>query len=236
MPIKLWHLEQKLTIPLLVLDAFFCNPFYIVQAYRPSQFSILINTFLNAVFTSYFRFFVLVLFDSLKYKNRKTDGCFFGPKLFFALVQFLVSAGHGITDDVISFGESPHSDVMGLFLERFEAVLFVIYYVWTIISIIGAFAQVDVTERYKFNMYLAAVGSCLIILGLVQGVFRKLRLFRDSSLHFVIAFSMHNVFVLLMAYCHWPYEVLHDQNYVDNTGDGMGTQIVDFFTQESDHA
>jgi hypothetical protein len=216
----------------LVLDILFCNPIYLIHAYHPCQFFILINTFLNAVFTSYFRFFVLVLFDSLKYKNRKTNGCFFGPKLCFAIIQFLISAGHGITDDVVSFGDSPDSDARGLFLERFETVLFVIYYIWTIVSIMGAFAQVDVTERYKFNMYLAAVGSCLIILGLAQGVFRRLKLFRNSSLHFVIAFSIHNVFVLLMAYCHWPYEVLHDQNYLDNTGDGSGVQGIDFFTRE----
>jgi hypothetical protein len=229
MPIALCHLEQKITIPLLVLNVLFANPFYAIQAFRPSQFLIVVGTIAHALFSSYFRFFVLVLFDSLRYKNRKTNMCFFVPKIGFAVVQFVVAVTHGVSDDVVSFGDSPsernHSKN---FFEKVEGMLYVVYITWTIIAVIRASAQVDVTERYKFRMYLASAGFSLLSLGVVQIVFKRLDLFSQSSLHFAISFAVQNVFVLLMAYYHWPYEMLHDQTYVDTTGDGSVRAPAEF--------
>jgi hypothetical protein len=218
MPPKLWHLEQKLTVPLLFLDLLFTDPLYILHAYRPSRFLIVFHTIMTSLFTSYFRFFVLVLFDSLRYKNRKTDHCFFSPKIAFSLVHFAVSLIHGISDDVASFGDSPleRNHTQGT-PERAEMIIYCTYLIWVAWSVVAASAQVDITERYKFNMYLAASAFSLLALGTVQIIFHWMRLFGRSSLHFAISFAAQNVFVLLMAYCHWPYEMLQDQTYLDSS-------------------
>jgi hypothetical protein len=230
MPAQLWHLEQKLTIPLLLVDFLFTDPLYIIHAYRPSQILIVLHTIITALFTSYFRFFVIVLFDSLRYKNRKTDKCFFVPKIAFVLAHFIISVIHGVGDDVAFFGDSPlersHSEGTS---ERAETVFYFIYLVWVVRSVFAAASQVDVTERYKFNMYLSAVAFSLLALGMVQLIFHWLQLFGRSSLHFAISFAVQNVFVLLMAYCHWPYEILQDQTYLDN-GDTSEHAPVEFLT------
>jgi hypothetical protein len=64
-PISLWHLEQKLTMPLLVFAAFYNGPLFPIQLVSPSRSYIIFDTIARALFTSYFRFFVLSLFDSL---------------------------------------------------------------------------------------------------------------------------------------------------------------------------
>jgi hypothetical protein len=237
MPVGLWHLEQKLTVPLLVLDLLFSNPFYIIHSYVPSQKLILITTIIQSLFTSYFRFFVLVLFDSLRYKNRKTDHCFFLPKIAFVLLFFVIGVVHGVSDDVASFGDSPleRNHAEGIF-EKAEAALYIVYLAWVVKCVAHSAAQVDVTERYKFIMYLAASGFSLLILGVVQIVFKALNLFSLSSLHFAIVFAVQNVFVLLMAYFHWPYEMLHDQSYVDRPGDVSEHTPAEFLANmESDN-
>jgi hypothetical protein len=225
MPFKLWHLEQKLTIPLLVLAFLFTDPIYIIHLYRPSRILIVWHTIISALFTSYFQFFLLVLFDSLRYKNRKTSRCFFAPKVVFALLHFLATVIHGVSDNVAYFGDSPlernHSTGAS---ERAEAILNACSLVWIVLVIVVASMKVDVTERYKFNMYLAAAVFSVVPLLTVHAVFRALKLFGRSSLHFAVSFSVQNVFVLLMAYCHWPYEMLPDHSYTDQRGPDDGAR------------
>jgi hypothetical protein len=220
MPISLWHLEQKLTVPLLVLDLLFSNPFYIIHSYVPSQKLIVLTTIIHSLFTSYFRFFVLVLFDSLRYKNRKTDHCFFLPTVAFVLLFFVIGVVHGASDDVASFGGSPlemnHAESI---FDKADTALYIVYLAWVVKCVAHSAAQVDITERYKLSMYLAVCGFSLFILGVAQIVFKALNVFSLSSLHFAIVFAVQNVFVLLMAYFHWPYEMLHDQSYADKPVD-----------------
>jgi hypothetical protein len=237
MPVSLWHLEQKLTVPLLVLDLLFSNPFFIIHSYIPSQGLIVLTTIIHSLFTSYFRFFVLVLFDSLRYKNRKTDHCFFVPKVAFVLLFFVIGVVHGVSDDVASFGDSPlernHAESV---FEKAETALYIVYLAWVVKCVAHSAAQVDVTERYKFCMYLAACGFSLFILGVLQIVFKAFNLFLLSSVPFAIVFAVQNVFVLLMAYFHWPYEMLHDQSYVDRAGDVSEHTPAEFLANmESDN-
>ena len=229
-PYKLWHLEQKLTIPLLLLDFIFCNPLYALQAHRPTQNFIYLRTISNALFTSYFHFFVLALFDSLRYKNRRTDHCFFGPKVTFLIIQFLVIAFHGVTYDFVSFGAAPFGgDKVDHALAHLEALMSAVYYLWVIWSVAIAAYQVDVTEQYKFNMYLATVSSSLLVLGIGRIFFSYFEWFTEKSIYFTVSFAVQNAFVILMAHYHWPYEVFRDHGYVDSTADSSETNTQDFW-------
>lgn len=228
--IRYWHLEQKLTVPLLALAFLYNNPFYIIQAYRPSKIWIFYNTIISGLFTSYFKFFVLVLFDSLRYKNRKTDNCFFAPKIALMLLLFFFSSSHGVTDDVLAFKGSPQ---YGNFFEKLfricENILSLTYFIWAGITIGYSAYEVDITERYKFNMYLASGGTSLFLLCLVRMLIIGSRHFKFSSIHFVMTYAVENVFVLLMAYFHWPYEVLQDQNYEDGVHANGVLSMGEFF-------
>lgn len=53
------------------------------------KFSMIYDEITKTIFNIYLRFFVLVLFDSLRFKNRRIGRCFFTPKLFFFLFFLL---------------------------------------------------------------------------------------------------------------------------------------------------
>lgn len=209
---KLWHLEQKLTVPLLVLLILYDNPLYVFHVNSPSKTHVIMNTVLSATFLSYFRFFILVLFASLRFKNRKTDRCFFQPKVVFVAILFLASIVHGIYDDIASFDvEILETDELEARIRWTEITLYLVYIVWTGIAIIHAGLHVDVTEKYKFMVYLSGGCTALVMLLVVHVLFGWYGWFRESSLSFIMSFAVENVFVLMMVYFHWPFERIADK-------------------------
>lgn len=217
--IKLWHLEQKLTIPLNLLLIFYNNPFYVFHAYSPSPVFIILDRILDSVFHAYLSFFILVLFDSLRYKNRKTDRCFFIPKIIMCFIMLIIYSVHGIYDKLHLIAEhNTEENATASILTFAEMAVYLAFVCYTLVSIIISAAKVDVTERYKFNIYLASGLIAIIIMG-VCSVLINLNIFAESSLSFVIRFAVENVFTLLMTYFHWPYEVLQDQYQNDPQAD-----------------
>lgn len=234
-PVKLWHLEQKLTVPLLALCILYNDPFYIFQAKSPTYVYILWNTISTSIFTAYFQFFILVLFDSLRYKNRKTDRFFFFPKITFCIILFLSSVIHGIYDDISSFhgAATENYDSIEEILRWTQIMLNIFYLVWAIISIALAGIQIDIIERYKFYMYVATGGTSLFVFAIVRVLFNAFKLFQNSAIHFVMIFSIQNSFVLMMMYFHWPYEVINDQTYADETEkENAAIKPSEFFANE----
>ncbi|OHS97753.1 hypothetical protein TRFO_35964 [Tritrichomonas foetus] len=231
-PIKLWHLEQKLTVPLLALGVLYNNPFYYFQARSPTYAFILWETIITSVFTAYFQFFILVLFDSLRYKNRKTDKCFFAPKVIYVIALFLISVIHGIYDDITSFHVTPSNsyDEVESALRWTQIGLLTIYLVWAGVTVFLAGIQIDIIERYKFYMYLATGGTSLFVTLIVHVLFPAFKLFQNSAIHFVMSFAVENSFILMMMYFHWPYEVIKDQNYADDAErENAAIEPGDFF-------
>ena len=88
---------------------------------------------------------------------------------------------------------------------------------WLLFQMIKAFVRIDVTEKYKAKMYIAMVILCLTVV-LLGSVLKRMRVMEGSCIYFVVSFAIQNVFVLMMAYCHWPYEVMHDL-YIEDAGE-----------------
>ena len=224
---KLWHLEQKLTAPLLLLVILYNNPLSWFTIAHPTHVTLVLDQIISCLFTVYFRFFILVLFDSLRYKNRKTDECFFIPKIAFSIFNFLVLVSHRIYDVLSSSSQVIHETYS--IIDLFETFLLVIYLVWVGFSIAVAGCQVDITERYKYIIYCVSGLTALTLLALSDIFLGFLGLFENSALKFVEEYSIMNVFVMLMAYFHWPYEVLHDQNYLVGDEAAQAAMPADFF-------
>ena len=211
LPFHLWHLEQQLTIPLVILAILYNNPLSIYTATHPSFFSNIVGDIFEASFTIYFRFFILVLFDSLRYKNRKTDQYFFLPKILYSLLMFVI-----ILISMISENGQIRLATQTSILSFINSLLFAIYLVWSGLSICIAFCKVDMTERYKFMVYASSGALALVLLAVSSILFDFLGYFKESALGFVEGYAIQNVFVMLMVYFHWPYEILQDQSYMDN--------------------
>jgi hypothetical protein len=201
-----WHFEQKLTLPLLVLAIFYNNPFYPIQAFSPSRTYIIYDTIARDVFNAYFRFFILALFDSLRYKNRKvTGGCFYLPKIAIVLVLFLSSVAHGIYDDMALFGLPRVSkDHVEENLRGVQLMLFFLYVFWALGTIGLAGIGVDWTERHKFTVYAATGVTAIAVLSIVHLLFDRFVRLHHTALRFIMGFGVENGFVLLMAFFHWP--------------------------------
>lgn len=196
MPFKLWHVEQKVTIPLLFLTVLYCNPFYIFFVYHPSPLYSLWNGIFSALFFAYARFFILVLFGSFRYANKKIETTFFVPKLVYALVLFAAS----VFKSYNSFPQVSPAFALATYVDH---GLYVLYLIWFFSELIRAVFVVDVTDLYKLKLYVCS--ACVFI---AASIF--VRQTYNSSLSFTLLFSTENVFALFMAYCHWPYEVMHD--------------------------
>lgn len=206
MPIKLWHLEQRLTIPLLILAILYDNPLYFMR-YLSSKTSNSLNqksisplppsselleTIISSLFDSYFNFFLLVIFDSLCFKNRKIDRCFFWPKITFFIFNTVVYAASSIRNDVSQYEIyhknqiSTKNSIFSFFSSSFSLdkllkidplkpnlpfLVFIIwsaYFIWLIYVVSNASCKVDVTERYKFNMYFTSSCFSLLLLSTVK--------------------------------------------------------------------
>jgi hypothetical protein len=141
---------------------------------------------------AYFRIFILSVVDSLRFKNRNTDEWFFVPKASFGIAHFFVLV---IADN--------QSAVNGRLLKSGMEIL---YFLWMAVAVVVAKLRVDPTERYKWNVYVTA-GTVTILPG-VHVLFDASGGFGTSAIGFIVDYGVTNVFALLMAYLHWPYEVL----------------------------
>ena len=230
-PFKLWHLEQQLTAPLVILCILYNNPLTYFTVTHPTHWANVANTFFSTLFTVYFRLFILVLFDSLRYKNRKTDKCFFLPKVLYSIITFMMLLYSEMHSNSSSYTvENIENSTTKETIRFINTLLFTVYLVWCSISIIIAFLKVDVTERYKFSIYAVAGASALILLAVSDVLFNFFGFFSESSLGFIEDYAIQNVFVMLMIYFHWPYEVLQDQTYMDGE-EVNNVDQGDFFAQ-----
>jgi len=224
LPFRHWHLEQKITSFLVLFCILADNPLYIQQLIWPSHFGAWANLAFLSVFRVYLRFFIIVLFDSLRYKNRKLQKCFFIPKILLSILDL-------ITDIVVSVSNSKeipdiitHDQAEIVFNAR--NIVLSIYIIWAVFSIVKAFAFIDITEKYKITVYTILSSISLIISGLTSFVFGKIQFFNKTSISFLVSFSVQNFFVVLMVVFHWPYELITDQQYHDST---INNKIDDFF-------
>ena len=212
---KMWHLEQKITLPLILITLAHTNPFFILQVRNPSRFINTLTIIIDSLYESYFCCFILLLLDSLRFKNRKTDECFFLPKIVWAVVIFIVSLIHDITKNSNSRFlqlEDTSADHFGRFMYSLISFLFIFN---VMLSIVKSCIKVDSTEKFKSVVYMI---TCIIILALLfasETCFNYYGLFSNTSIPITALFALQNLFSLIMTYFHWPYEVLEDQEYLD---------------------
>lgn len=229
-PLKYWHLEQKLTCPLLLLAFLYNNIFEFILFRFPTTFMLIIEILINCMFSVYLKFFILVLFDSLRYKNRKTDNCFFIPKIAFSVVMYIFSIAEEIYNELSEF--APQIKPSTSLIRYINIVIMCAYICWAGFSVIISSFQVDITERYKYIIYITSGITSIALMTIYTILFNVFGFFAQSAIRFVGFYSIQNVFVMLMTYFHWPYEVLHDQDYINGENAQQGATPGDFFVND----
>ncbi|OHT17055.1 hypothetical protein TRFO_41354 [Tritrichomonas foetus] len=99
---SVWHLEQKLSFILLLVTFFIDNPLHSIYVDNYPTFSIFYDVISNEIFTVFIKFFILVLFDSLRFKNRRIGNCFFPPKIAFILFLLIIDMTSSLLDNNFS--------------------------------------------------------------------------------------------------------------------------------------
>jgi hypothetical protein len=192
----------------------------------PAHFFVFLDTIARAAFSSFFRFFVLVIVDSLRFKNRKKDRCFFIPKAVICCVLLISSVAHGVYDDLSLFGlPRVAADNIEGGLRWTELYLNFFYLIWVSICIGLAIFANDATEQFKRMMYLLTGGAAATTVAVIEYLFGFFPGLKHTALHFAISFGIKNLYVLLMAYFHWPYAIKRDQRFGDiaaNNSDFFG--------------
>ena len=233
-PFNNWHLEQKLTVILVLFCILGDDPFYIAQMFYPSPYFAFFTLFMECLFFSYFRFFIISLFSSLCYKNRALPHCFFIPKVIFMVIDCITDLAYSIiTSNEIPDEYFPFeiSDSVEHFLNISKTVLLAIFVLWAIYSIMSASLFIDVTEKYKFRVYIICSIIALVQLIAVY-IIDKLDLFKNTSFVFLTTFAVQNFYVILMAVFHWPFEMITDQEY--HNAEINENDISSFFINEID--
>jgi len=206
-----WCIEQKLTILLHVFAIFGANPLYILFVFRPSIFQASLNSLLFQLFVCYVNFFMLVILDNLKLKDRRDRGFFFLPKIVLFIIQLVVESITAIlNENTSSFSTTSTYTVF----YQIHKLITGIYIAWFIVLSLKAFKSIDQTEVHKFVVY-TIVFCITLVLSLSETFAEKLSFLQGTSGSFAMQFSSLHAFVILMAFFHWPFESSIDQQYND---------------------
>ena len=227
-----WHLEQKLTYILLILCIISDDPFYFLQFYLSIPLIAFVSLINTSAFNAYIMFFIFTLFSSMAYKNRKTPKLFLESRIIYIVIDFfvdllyLVITSNELPETFIPFDLTNNLERKTLLVKN---TLLVIYCVLLLISIIKSMIMIDITEKYKFKVYLASSLAALLPL-IVVYIFDAYEMFKDTSLGFLTTFALQNSYVLLMTLFHWPYEVILDQEY--HNAEHSNEDVPDFFSND----
>jgi hypothetical protein len=202
---KIWHLEQQLTVFLLVFAFLDNDPLCFFHELKVTRIGVGWDTFVAASFRAYLLFFGLALFDSLRFKNRKIGNCFFAPKVVFFSMLWL--------EEVVRNSEIYDTPYVAWLLRW-------VYVGWALFVLVNTARFIHVTERYKFALYAGVSAGAILAVGAVTFLCARSPALGNTSLLFIVPFSVQNFFVLIMTLFHWPFELLTDRQY-QGTEDGV---------------
>lgn len=216
-PFSMWHFEQKLCIGLLYLAIVMNNPLCPLLIWKSSDTLMFLDTVFHSGYVAYVKFFVIALFDSLRFKNRRISQCFFLPKLLFfgvyALAQIQYEYTRCVDVQSVRVGPKPWFDTAVVVVHWSLEVVFVC---WIVFVCVRSRQEIDITEKFKFSVYVTVSAITLTIMCALEVLGQSIGFINISCYGFIIRISTENLFVVLMLTFHWPYELISDQYLVHN--------------------
>jgi hypothetical protein len=200
-----------MTMVLMILAVVMNNPLYYLLVSRAWSFLLILDSVVQSVFEIFVKFYVLVLFDALRFKNRKISDCFFAPKICFFVLFFIFHAEQEVLISVVDQAVLSQFSAFETFVAVVRILFEFAFLGWLAFAILRSWRDSDITEAHKFVLYLSVCGVMLAVHAFIACGGRFLTFFQRTCAAFVIRISIDNFFVLLMTLFHWPYEVISDQ-------------------------
>jgi hypothetical protein len=223
----MWTIEQQMVLPLLILAPLSNNPLYLFCAYHPFSVWAVVDAIVSPLFHAAALLVSLILFDGLLHKNVTVTYQSWLFKIVSILPVFAAQAASGLHSVYVSYvgPEVPPSQV-GDCCSVSEAIGYLVFIVLLISVIAKIMVAPDVTESFRFNLYVAASGFLAL-----EAVFEILnawvQFFPGTTIDWVVSFTIHNLFTLMMVFFHWPYEFLHDQSHQIGSKDQLFVNSFD---------
>jgi hypothetical protein len=211
-PFATWTREQRLTVRLLGIASIANNPIYFLNVRYPHPASGVVEALLEPSFHLTVLFMSLVVFDSLMERNVKSDR--FGlVRIIWVLPVFVCQVLIGCYSFRVSFLEPEVPPTRNAeLLRNGEAMAYALFILCSLANVGRVICSLDVTEKFKFALYLSAS-----ILLMTYAAFVCLnawfKFFDNDNVNWVLSFAAHNMFALMMAYFHWPYELVQSRPY-----------------------
>jgi hypothetical protein len=171
-----------------------------------------------------------VILYSVLHRHPKLDFGKVWAKMVVAGFTFAAEFVAQVYSLVIGFSLTPPigGDSFGDIISFLEICSKLIFFGWTTWMIAMLIWQLDVTDRWKYYLYLEASIFLAGYTGFVWLAKRLFSAFDGRETDWILEFCAHNSFALITAYLHWPYDLFHDKNYqVDGTGGEQTEQIVE---------
>ena len=144
--------------------------------------------------------------------------------LFYSLVT-----SNELSDTYLPFPNTTKTEETAIFVRN---CIFLLYGALLFVCLIKTALMIDVTEKFKYKVYLVSSLFALIPL-IVVNILDELEIMNETSLCFLTTFALQNFYVILMTVFHWPYEIIDDQEYYNADYD---TEKMDnFFVNEPDN-
>lgn len=202
-----WTIEQKLTIVILIASISGANPFYPLLVYFPTLFQAAYHCVLSESFISLTMFFIITIIDNFRLKDKPDKGFFYQPKVAFLIVRIIVGSvvAIGKEDCIFSYEVTNVFRVLLLIVNALFAV-------YLLVLLILAFKKTDPTSLHTYIVY-TIIFILTILFNVLPVFFDKIPFLENTSGAFSMQFSALNCLTILMAYFHWPYERIIDQQY-----------------------
>jgi hypothetical protein len=203
-----WPLEFQLTIPLLFLAVLSNNPLYVFHIYRPRYVFVLIDALATPLFHALVYLAVLAILHSVAAKSSRPTTVHFTLAAAAFAAEFMGKCRHVID---VWWGPAIGGSRISEFQYAVDAA-FAGWALWLLAKVIG---RPDMTERMAQVCYCAACGVVVFMALCVRVCARALGLLQMSVAGWLFDFLCSNIFTLVLAYYHRPYDVAPNRELGD---------------------
>jgi hypothetical protein len=218
-------LEQKITLILSISAVIGVNPLFFFFVIEPSLVHDIVTEIVYRIFTSWVFVFVLIVINEVN-SDRGSQSIRFSHVIVF-LVLIVVETANPLLRQGSELLQLRETNRMVDLVDQIKIVLSVILIVWFIYLCVTRGSQIDVTERFKFLVYVP-VFTVVILICACEKILNQCKSLADTSGLFGLRLGTLTAFVLVMIFVHWPYELAKDEVY-SVPGDVKENPVQDLF-------
>jgi hypothetical protein len=216
-PFRYWHFEQQLTVVLLALNFLSANLFFPLLIASPTPFRFAASVFFDTLFCAYFWFYIVVVFEFATWRIGKWQPFSVIAPVLLSVWLLVAGLRNWLPDRFFEHSLLPDLARREI-LQWSQAIPHALFYLLVVVEVLKKYRRpINPHDQYKFNIYQLIDGTAVALLAIEQYVLPWVGIQSDNAVHFLLPFAVRNTFVLLMAYLHWPYEVI--RNKADKTNE-----------------